>query len=118
MFFYIVVFLFSVKLKFPAEIELGKPLKLDCETSYVIPATKSRQWRGGVDNKLLCYDGTTIDPNKYKEKIINQTNYELIVEKTSESDLRCPYACRVGFDIDQRFLEVDETNFSRKLFQD
>ncbi|XP_063418476.1 uncharacterized protein LOC134701277 isoform X2 [Mytilus trossulus] len=101
----------EVKLKFPTKFELGKPFKLDCETSYVVQATKSRQWRGGADNKLLCYDGTTVNPNKYKEKIINQTNYELIVENTCESDLRCPYACRVGFDIDQQFLEVDETNF-------
>lgn len=101
----------DVRLTLPTEIELGKPLKLDCETSSVIPATKSRQWRGGADNKLLCYDGTTVDPTKYKERIINQTNYELIVEKTSESDLRCPYACRVGFDIDQKFLEVNKNNF-------
>ncbi|VDI81178.1 Hypothetical predicted protein [Mytilus galloprovincialis] len=101
----------NVHLKLPTKIRLGQQLKFDCETSSVISATKSRQWRGGANNKLLCYDGTTVDPTKYKEKMINQTNYELIVEKASENDLECPYACRVGFDIDQKILEVNENNF-------
>ncbi|CAC5411492.1 unnamed protein product [Mytilus coruscus] len=103
--------LYVFHLKLPTEIRLGHRLKFECETSSVIPATKSRQWRGGANNKLLCYDGTTVDPTKYKEKIINQTNYELIVEEASENDLQCLYACRVGFDIDQKFLEVNEYNF-------
>lgn len=101
----------NVHLKLPTDIRLGQQLKFDCETLSVISATKSRQWRGGANNKLLCYDGTTVDPTKYKENMINQTNYELIVEEASENDLECPYACRVGFDIDQKFLEVNENNF-------
>lgn len=109
------LFLISVHLKLPTEIRLGQQLKFDCETTSIIQATKSRQWRGGADNKLLCYDGTTIDPTKYTEKQLNQTNYELIVEEASENDLQCPYACRVGFDIDQKFLEVNKYNFVRKL---
>lgn len=106
----------SVNLKFPKKIQLGKELKLDCESSNAIPSHRSRQWRGGSDNQLLCYDGTTVDSTKYIEKRISSRRYELIVEETSENDLQCPYACRVGFDIDQKFLEVNEHNFLRKLF--
>ncbi|VDI69930.1 Hypothetical predicted protein [Mytilus galloprovincialis] len=101
----------SVNLKFPKKIQLGKELKLDCESSNAIPSHRSRQWRGGSDNQLLCYDGTTVDSTKYIEKRISSRRYELIVEETSENDLQCPYACRVGFDIDQKFLEVNEHNF-------
>lgn len=92
-------------------IEMGKELKLKCKSLKDIPPHKSRQWRGGEDNKLLCYDGVTIDSQKYKEEIKSSTAYELTVKKVSESDLQCPYACRIGFDIDQKFLNVNEENF-------
>ncbi|XP_063418422.1 uncharacterized protein LOC134701220 [Mytilus trossulus] len=92
-------------------IELGKELKLKCKSLKDIHSHQSRQWRGGEDNKLLCYDGVTIDSLKYKEEIKSSTTYELTVEKVSESDLQCPYACRIGFDIDQKFLNVNKDNF-------
>ncbi|XP_052079774.1 uncharacterized protein LOC127717935 [Mytilus californianus] len=101
----------DVILRLPTDIELGKPLVFNCEISNIIPTRRSRQWRGGIGNKLLCYDGISVDPTKYKERKINQTNYELIVKETSESDLQCQYACLVGFESDQKFLEVNETNF-------
>lgn len=96
-------------------IELGKELKLKCTTLKVIPSHKSRQWIGGKDNKLLCYDGVTVDPQKYKEEMISTTTYELTVKNISENDLQCQYACRFGFDIDQKFLDINEKNFIRKL---
>ncbi|CAC5363502.1 unnamed protein product [Mytilus coruscus] len=92
-------------------IEIGKELKLKCKTSKDISSHQSRQWRGGVENKLLCYDGITIDSQKYIEEIKSPTAFELTVEKISESDLQCPYACRIGFDMDQKFLDVNEKNF-------
>lgn len=108
--------LFSVRLQLPVGmIEIGKDLKLTCTSSIEISANKSRQWRGGVRNKLLCYDGITIDPHKYREEIKTRSAYELTVKEISESDLQCPYACRIGFNIDQKFLNVTEQNFLRKL---
>ncbi|CAC5383198.1 unnamed protein product [Mytilus coruscus] len=92
-------------------IEIGKELKLKCKSLQDIPPHKSRQWRGGEDNKLLCYDGVTIDSQKYKEEIKSSTAYELTVENVTENDLQCPYACRIGFDIDQKFLNVNKENF-------
>ncbi|XP_063418424.1 uncharacterized protein LOC134701222 [Mytilus trossulus] len=92
-------------------IEMGKELKLKCKSLKDNHSHQSRQWRGGEDNKLLCYDGVTIDSKKYKEEIKSSTVYELTVEKVSESDLQCPYACRIGFDIDQKFLDINEKNF-------
>ncbi|OPL21637.1 hypothetical protein AM593_09789, partial [Mytilus galloprovincialis] len=102
----------ELMLELPDEmIELGKELKLKCKSLQDVPPHKSRQWRGGEDNKLLCYDGVTIDSQKYKEEIKSSTAYELTVENLSENDLQCPYACRIGFDIDQKFLNVNEENF-------
>lgn len=102
----------EVRLQLPVGmLELGKELKLICKTSIEISANRSRQWRGGVRNKLLCYDGITIDSDKYKEEIKSRNDYELTVKKVSESDLQCPYACRIGFDIDQKVLNVTEQNF-------
>ncbi|VDI08321.1 Hypothetical predicted protein [Mytilus galloprovincialis] len=92
-------------------IEMGKELKLKCKSLKDIHSHQSRQWRGGEDNKLLCYDGVTIDSQKYKEEMKSVTAFELTIEKVSESDLQCPYACRIGFDIDQKFLAINEKNF-------
>ncbi|CAG2207608.1 unnamed protein product [Mytilus edulis] len=92
-------------------IELGSDLKLKCTILNDIALDKSREWRGGKDNKLLCYDSVTIDPQKYKEERISTTAYELTVKKVSENDLQCPYSCRFGFDIDEKFLDINEKNF-------
>lgn len=96
-------------------IELGSDLQLKCTILNYIAPDKSREWRGGKDNKLLCYDGVTINPQKYKEEMKSTTTYELTVKKVSEDDLQGPYSCRFGFDIDEKFLEINEKNFIRKL---
>lgn len=102
----------EVRLQLPSGmIEIGKDLKLTCKSSIEMSANRSRQWRGGVRNKLLCYDGITIDPHKYREDMKNRSDYELTVKRISESDLQCPYACQIGFDQDQKILNVTEQNF-------
>lgn len=96
-------------------IELGSELKLKCTILIDIAPDKSRTWRGGEDNQLLCYDGVTINPQKYKEEMKSTTAYELMIKKVSEHDLQCPYSCRFGFDIDEKFLDINEKNFIRKF---
>ena len=94
-------------------IELGKPLKLRCKITEP-RQRRSRQWIGGEDNGLLCFNGVVSDPYKYKEIQEESNTYVLQISNITESDLECPYACRYGFKSDQIILSINITDIDFK----
>ncbi|CAG2197248.1 unnamed protein product [Mytilus edulis] len=92
-------------------IVLGKPLNLECTTSSTNNRNVSRRWTGGAQNRLLCFNGVTTNPQKYKETEESSYKYTLQIKETTEDDLDCPYSCRFGFQADEKTLYVTKDNF-------
>ena len=92
-------------------IEIGKPLTLKCRMGHKININLTRQWTGGQQNRLLCFNGVTIDPVKYKEEFHLPDTFTLRINETTETDLDCAYSCRLGFESDEKILTVTEQNF-------
>lgn len=94
------------------KIILGKPIRLECTTSSTNIQDVSRRWTGGLRNRLLCFNGVTTNPSKYKEtEDVAGDTYTLQINETSEDDLECPYSCRFGFQTDEKILYVTKDNF-------
>lgn len=93
------------------QIEIGKPLNLECTASNTMQNV-SRRWTGGAKNRLLCFNGVTTNPQKYKEYKESVSKYTLQIKETTEDDLDCPYSCRFGFQSDEKILYVTEENFN------
>lgn len=94
------------------QIEIGKPLNLECTASSNTMQNVSRRWTGGLQNRLLCFNGVTTNPQKYKEYEESASKYTLQIKETTEDDLDCPYSCRFGFQSDEKILYVTEDNFN------
>lgn len=109
------VFLVQWKIK-ESMIVLGKPLNLECTTSSTNNRNVSRRWTGGAKNRLLCFNGVTINPQKYEETEESSNKYTLQIKETTEDDLDCSYSCRFGFQSDEKILYVTENNFNCKFF--
>lgn len=95
-----------------SQIKIGKPLNLECTASSNTMQNVSRRWTGGVKNRLLCFNGVTTNPQKYKEYEETTRKYTLRIKETTEDDLDCPYSCRFGFQSDEKILYVTEDNFN------
>lgn len=76
-----------------------------------IPQDMSRQWTGEKHNRLLTINGVSTCPSNYTEIIQPPNAFKIYFNSTSESNLNCPYSCRVGTSFDEKLLKVNESNF-------
>ncbi|XP_071147941.1 uncharacterized protein [Mytilus edulis] len=94
-------------------IELGKPLILQCSIVGMdhIPADKSRQWTGEINNRLFTFNGVSTCPSNYTEILEPPNSFKIYFNYTSMINLNSPYTCRVGTMFDEKILKVNESNF-------
>lgn len=94
-------------------IELGRPLILQCTIVGMdhIPADKSRQWTGEINNRLFTFNGVSTCPSNYTEILEPPNSFKIYFNYTSMFNLNSPYTCRVGTMFDEKILKVNESNF-------
>ncbi|CAC5371785.1 unnamed protein product [Mytilus coruscus] len=94
-------------------IELGKPLILQCTIVGMdhIPADKSRQWTGEINNRLFTFNGVSTCPSNYTEILEPPNSFKIFFNSTSMFNLNSPYTCRVGTMFDEKILTVNVSNF-------
>lgn len=92
-------------------VELGKPLNLTCQFSSALSTNLSRQWTIGKHNRVLCQDNVTFIRTKYEGRINSLTEYVLTINNLTEHDLEYVYSCRIGFQYEQKQIELNKINF-------
>lgn len=99
----------------PDVICIGETLFLICTVDDVdmIDQELVRQWTKGPD--LICHNGHSIDPIKYRETVTKQNQFKLQIINVTESDLRCKYQCRYSFETQTKMMEISEHNFECKF---
>ncbi|CAC5420515.1 unnamed protein product [Mytilus coruscus] len=71
----------------------------------------TRQWSMGNDDQLLSYDGRINNHRKYEETILPGNEFSLKIFNVTEKDLNVTYRCRYGFDVANKFIEINEHNY-------
>lgn len=95
-------------------IHIGDTINLTCTVNGVISINQgvTRQWSKG--SNLVCHNGKSTNPLKYKE-YISGNQFKLEIKNITESDLNCKYQCRYNFNTYTRTLDIHTDNFECKL---
>lgn len=75
----------------------------------IINRKLTRQWSKGPD--LICYNGHSIDSNKYTEISTTGNQFKLHIRNVSESDFNSKYQCRYGFEAHAENIRLTKDNF-------
>lgn len=77
-------------------VVFGEEVHLKCDGSICQPDT-IKKWIGGLNYKLLCYDGYSADYSKY-EILVNDNvaDFDLIIKQFAVEDTYCNYTCSCG----------------------
>jgi hypothetical protein len=97
----------------------GDNIILTCKTGHVLTDTSGacqvRQWFGGHKNKLLLYNGVSVDARKYEDGTnLSSTEFSLVIKNYTESDLNINYACSCGFMSYTKHLALNDKDFIGK----
>ncbi|XP_071181978.1 uncharacterized protein [Mytilus edulis] len=86
----------------------GQTVELVChlQGSLHLADGSSRQWSGGIFNKVLSLNGYSSDINKYQEVIKTNTEFRLRVLNFNESDANQYYKCVYGFKYNETKLDL------------
>jgi hypothetical protein len=97
-------------------IVFGSTIHLLCtfDGSLDLNNGRNRHWSGGIENKVLSFNGFPSDPNKYKEDVISTRQFRLRIFNTSKADVNCYYKCVYGFKFDEKKLDLNTTKYQCK----
>jgi hypothetical protein len=92
----------------------GDNIILTCKTDRR-GACQVRQWFGGHKNKLLLYNGVSVDATKYEDITnLSSTEFSLVIKSYTESDLNINYTCSCGFKSYTKHLALNDKDFIGK----
>ncbi|VDI52790.1 Hypothetical predicted protein [Mytilus galloprovincialis] len=73
----------------------------------IIDIKTTRLWSVGEDYMLLCINGRSKNPKKYREKVLQGNEFSLTIFNLTESDLHVVYQCNYGFEAASKLIEAD-----------
>ncbi|VDI50198.1 Hypothetical predicted protein [Mytilus galloprovincialis] len=99
--------MFAVQWKIASKpVIIGKEAVLVCR-GYNCPSGDTKQWLGGKNYDLLCFDNQSKNISKYEMRS-NGTDFELKIKSLNFSDLNCEYTCSCGFHQYTNMLKLDD----------